>query len=181
MTEKNLFQTTLTTLGLTVLAPLFVGLTSIGAPNNMATNDTLKNYIGTAQTTNTVDNKNNNDNNQSNTASNGSDQSNQQNQNNAAGENNQANNAANSSSNQSNSAAPANAAAKAAGTYVIKDGDTYGCIAEKYYGSYDQWQRVYNANAGYPGFNEYDLAVGATLQMPAVSAAEVLPKTTVCQ
>lgn len=70
---------------------------------------------------------------------------------------------------------------KPVGSYVVKDGDTYGCIAERYYGSYDQWTRIYEANAGWPGFNEYDLAVGAKLQLPAVSADQVVSKTNLCE
>ena len=69
---------------------------------------------------------------------------------------------------------------KDAGTYTVKEGDTYGCIAENYYGSYDQWSRVYAANAGWPGFDEYRLDVGAVLQMPTVTQAEALPTTSLC-
>ena len=71
--------------------------------------------------------------------------------------------------------------AKPAGTYTVKDGDTYGCIAENYYGSYDQWSRVFNANAGGAGYGEYDLAVGGGLTLPAVNAEEALPKTILCE
>lgn len=67
-----------------------------------------------------------------------------------------------------------------ASTYEVKPGDTYGCIAEKYYGSYDQWQKVFDANAGYSGFAEYELHVGAKLTMPAISDAETTPKTNLC-
>lgn len=42
------------------------------------------------------------------------------------------------------------------------------------------WPQVYAQNGGYPGFEEYHLDVGAKLQMPAVSAAESLPKTSLC-
>jgi nucleoid-associated protein YgaU len=63
---------------------------------------------------------------------------------------------------------PSQQSAKQATTYTVKDGDTYGCIAEKYYGSYDQWSRIYAANAGYAGYEEYGLAVGAKLQLPAL-------------
>lgn len=64
--------------------------------------------------------------------------------------------------------------------YVVKQGDTYGCIAEKYYGSYDQWPTVYSANAGYDGYGEYDLAVGASLVLPAIGSTQTLPVTKLC-
>ena len=73
------------------------------------------------------------------------------------------------------------ASPKPAGTYVVKEGDTYGCIAERYYGSYDQWTNVYDLNAGWDGFGEYHLAVGATLQMPAVTSDYLRQKTDLCQ
>lgn len=73
------------------------------------------------------------------------------------------------------------ASPKPAGSYVVKAGDTYGCIAEAYYGSYDQWTQVYDLNAGWDGFSEYHLAVGATLQMPAVASDQLRLKTDLCQ
>jgi nucleoid-associated protein YgaU len=72
---------------------------------------------------------------------------------------------------------------KAASTYVVKDGDTYGCIAEKYYGSFEQYQNVMDANwaATTPGYGEYHLDVGAKLTLPAVAASNVLPATSICK
>ncbi len=68
----------------------------------------------------------------------------------------------------------------AATTYVVKDGDTYGCIAEKYYGSFENWMDVMNANPRTEGFQEYRLFVGAVLTLPALSADQVRPVSTLC-
>lgn len=178
MTEKNLFSSTMATLGLTIMAPLFVGLSGIGAPANTSANDLVKSYVAANQQSTTSGNDNkagNNDNNNAN--QNG--QSSGDNTNN----NDNTTNAGNSSSGSqpSSTGAAASAGSKSAGTYVVKDGDTYGCIAEKYYGSYDQWPKLYAANAMYPGYEEYHLNVGATMQMPAVDAEHALPKTNLCQ
>ena len=72
---------------------------------------------------------------------------------------------------------------KAAGEYVVKDGDTYGCIAEKYYGSYGQYQTVMDANFAdsAPGYGEYHLDVGAKVILPAVSGANMTPATSLCK
>ncbi len=72
-------------------------------------------------------------------------------------------------------------AAKSASTYTVKDGDTYGCIAEKYYGSYENWTNVVKANPQLEGFSEYRLFVGAVLELPAMSADAVRPASTLCQ
>lgn len=65
--------------------------------------------------------------------------------------------------------------------YTVKDGDTYGCIAEKYYGSFEHWVDVVNANpVGNVGFTEYGLHVGAQLVLPAVSTAALKPTSTLC-
>lgn len=77
--------------------------------------------------------------------------------------------------------ATATAGVKPASTYTVKAGDTYGCIAENYYGSFEQWPLVYGANAGGAGYNEYDLAVGAKVQLPALTAAQVKPATNLCE
>ncbi len=79
--------------------------------------------------------------------------------------------------------AAANKQAKAAGEYVVKQGDTYGCIAEKYYGSYEQYSRVMAANWAdtAPGYGEFRLDVGAKVRLPAVSAAQMTPVTNVCK
>lgn len=71
---------------------------------------------------------------------------------------------------------------KKASTYTVKSGDTYGCIAEKYYGSLELWPVVYNANiGGGVGYGEYDLHVGAVLVLPAVSASNMAPASNLCK
>ena len=71
---------------------------------------------------------------------------------------------------------------KKASTYTVKSGDTYGCIAEKYYGSLELWPVVYNANiGGGVGYGEYDLHVGAVLVLPAVSASNMTPASNLCK
>lgn len=166
MTEKSLFKTTLITLGATILAPFVVGMTNIAGTSD-SVSDKLQNYVTAARTT-TIDKKddaNKDDKSTDTKASNEKDADNKE-----------------SDNSSSNKAVPVgDATTKSAGTYTVKEGDTYGCIAEKYYGSYDQWTRVYDVNAGWAGFNEYDLAVGAQLQMPTVNADQVLPKTSLCQ
>lgn len=67
--------------------------------------------------------------------------------------------------------------AKPASTYTVKEGDTYGCIAEKYYGSYEYWPKIVAANTGI-GFEEYRLFVGAQVQLPPSDGSK--PATTLC-
>lgn len=63
--------------------------------------------------------------------------------------------------------------------YTVKEGDTYGCIAESYYGSYEHWQDIMNANLKYGnGFSEYGLHVGAVLELPA--AETLKPASKLC-
>jgi len=69
---------------------------------------------------------------------------------------------------------------KAESVYTVKDGDTYGCIAEKYYGSFEHWVDVINANPGGVGFAEYELHVGARIVLPAVSSTSLKPASTLC-
>lgn len=73
--------------------------------------------------------------------------------------------------------------AKPASDYVVKDGDTYGCIAEKYYGGFGQYSDVMNTNSAsiVPGYAEYHLDVGAKIQLPAVSADNLSPATSLCK
>lgn len=79
-------------------------------------------------------------------------------------------------------AAPDNSQDKPAGFYTVKAGDTYGCIAEKYYGSYEHWVDILNANIKYgEGFEETRLFVDAKLEMPAISKANLKPSTKLCQ
>ncbi len=72
--------------------------------------------------------------------------------------------------------------AKKASDYTVKAGDTYGCIAEKYYGSYEQYSTVMVANWAdtTPGYGEYHLDVGAKVRLPAVSGDQLKPITHVC-
>jgi LysM repeat protein len=76
--------------------------------------------------------------------------------------------------------APAVPGAKAASTYVVKEGDTYGCIAEKYYGSFENWVDVDAANPNTEGFLERQLFIGTTLVLPALSSDQVKPASTLC-
>jgi LysM repeat protein len=69
---------------------------------------------------------------------------------------------------------------KAQSVYTVKEGDTYGCIAEKYYGSYEHWTDVVGANPYTEGFTEYELHVGAQIVLPAVSGASLKPASTLC-
>lgn len=70
---------------------------------------------------------------------------------------------------------------KSASVYTVKDGDTYGCIAEKYYGSFEHWVDVMNANpTGQVGFSEYGLHVDAKLTLPAIAAANLKPTSNLC-
>lgn len=63
----------------------------------------------------------------------------------------------------------ASTTSKPATLYTVKEGDTYGCIAEAYYGSYEHWPDILNANSAYGnGFSEYGLHVGAVLELPAI-------------
>ena len=74
-------------------------------------------------------------------------------------------------------------AAKPKSEYVVKAGDKYSCIAEKYYGSYENYVEVMAANYArtVPGYSEYQLHVGAKLVLPALSAAQVKPATSLCK
>ena len=69
---------------------------------------------------------------------------------------------------------------KAKTMYTVKDGDTYGCIAEKYYGSYEHWTDVVSANPSSDGFTEYELHVGAQIILPAVTTVNLKPASTLC-
>ena len=65
--------------------------------------------------------------------------------------------------------------------YTVKEGDTYGCIAEKYYGSYEHYVEIMAANPVYNlGFGEYSLFVDAKLVLPAISAANLKPASSLC-
>lgn len=168
MTELALFQRALIVLGATIVGPLFVAATGIGG-EGQSVNERIGEYVAVAvadggdeQAANEQDQPANND---------------QQN----AGDGD-TKDQANGQNDTENAQRPDGyAGTKEAGTYTVKEGDTYGCIAEQYYGSYDQWSRVYELNAGWPGFDEYRLDVGAVLQMPAVSEAEALPATNLCE
>ena len=63
----------------------------------------------------------------------------------------------------------------------VKDGDTYGCIAEKYYGSFEHWVDIMNSNPVHTdGFSEYELHVGAQLVLPAITADRLKPASALC-
>lgn len=70
---------------------------------------------------------------------------------------------------------------RTASTYVVKEGDTYGCIAEKYYGSFENWVNIDSANPDTEGFLERRLFVGAALELPALTADQARPASTLCQ
>lgn len=70
---------------------------------------------------------------------------------------------------------------KEASLYTVKEGDTYGCIAEAYYGSYEHWVDILNANIIYgEGYSERELHVGAVIEMPAIPAAQQKPASNLC-
>lgn len=87
-------------------------------------------------------------------------------------------------SSSTDTAAPsvtANATDKAETVYTVKEGDTYGCIAEKYYGSYEHYVDIMAANpVNQYGFSEYQLFVGAQLVLPAISGANLKPASSLC-
>lgn len=70
---------------------------------------------------------------------------------------------------------------KAETVYTVKEGDTYGCIAEKYYGSFEHFTDVMNVNpVNTVGFTEYGLFVGAKITLPAIKAADLKPASNLC-
>lgn len=67
------------------------------------------------------------------------------------------------------------------GFYTVKEGDTYGCIAEIYYGSFEHWTDILNANIRYGnGYSEHELHVGAVLEMPEISKDILKPASKLC-
>lgn len=169
MDETTLFQRTLIALGATIIGPLFVATTGVGG-QGASVNERIQDYVSAAVVTSEQSDEAATD-----ETSDGAEQDGQQ------GENSENANGEDATRDDEATPTPQGYAdAKDAGTYTVKEGDTYGCIAENYYGSYDQWSRVYAANAGWPGFDEYRLDVGAVLQMPAVTQAEALPTTSLC-
>jgi len=71
---------------------------------------------------------------------------------------------------------------KAESVYTVKDGDTYGCIAEKYYGSFEHFMDIMSANpVADNGFGEYSLFVGAKLTLPAIAKENLKPASSLCQ
>ncbi len=162
MTEKNVFRAALITLGSTFAVPVVVATTGLGMTGGLSASDSVKSYIASAHAQATAS------------------------QSQGKGDTTQSG-ASHSSSTPSDdqksasTAAPAAVGAKAASTYTVKAGDTYGCIAEQYYGSYEQWPKVYAVNSMYPGYEEYHLNVGAVVQLPAISSGEVLPQTRLCR
>jgi len=78
---------------------------------------------------------------------------------------------------------PANSTGDRAQTiYTVKEGDTYGCIAEKYYGSFEHYTEIMAANPLYAtGFGEYSLFVEAKLVLPAIASTNLKPASSLCQ
>lgn len=70
---------------------------------------------------------------------------------------------------------------KKSGLYTVKEGDTYGCIAEAYYGSYEHWTDILNSNIRYgKGYSEHELHVGAVLEMPEITSENLKPTSKLC-
>lgn len=71
---------------------------------------------------------------------------------------------------------------KAGTVYTVKEGDTYGCIAEKYYGSFEHYIEIMASNPlNATGFGEFSLFVDAQLVLPAIASANLKPASTLCQ
>jgi LysM repeat protein len=65
--------------------------------------------------------------------------------------------------------------------YVVQKGDTYGCIAERHYGSHHHYQEVMAANPiTKKGFSERKLFVGAKVVLPAIAAQDLKQTTNLC-
>ena len=62
-------------------------------------------------------------------------------------------------------------------TYTVVSGDTYACIAERFYGNYRVWPEIAALNQG-RGFNERFLYVDAVLTMPELASAQ--QTTSIC-
>ncbi|MBP9668115.1 hypothetical protein KBD87_04945 [Candidatus Saccharibacteria bacterium] len=155
MTEKQMYNYVRAGLVATIIVPLVVGVFGLGAKANTTGN--FSGYLsGKSSTSSVVD---------------------------AGKKSMDTKKSSNAKSDESKATdgSIARAPATKAGEYTVKSGDTYGCIAENYYGSYEMWPKVYELNGGYPGFEEYHLDVGAKLQMPAATAGNTMPKTNVCQ
>ena len=163
----------------TLLVPLIAGLINTGAPDTVKTSQRISSYLsGKALVADKSQDESGESAAKDSATNTDTENSNQQ----ADQEDKTAANTQAAGTNSTSKTAKdgVSAGAKSAGKYVVKSGDTYGCIAESYYGSYEQWPKVYVENAGWPGFGEYSLAVGANLIMPAVSAADALPATSLC-
>lgn len=171
MTESLLFKRVSWVLALTVAAPLIVALMSNGRVdiNNRLSAYLNKISVQQASDQDSKDKTSEPEEGAANSTESSSDET-------SASEST----AAAEATNSQNAAGLDLASVKPASTHTVEAGDTYGCIAEKYYGSFDQWQLIYNANAGYPGFSEYGLDVGAQLVLPAVDAANVRAQTHIC-
>jgi nucleoid-associated protein YgaU len=65
--------------------------------------------------------------------------------------------------------------------YTVVEGDTYACIAEKYYGSLEHYVEIMASNPIYNvGFGEYSLHVGAQIVLPAIKASDLKPASSAC-
>ncbi len=64
-------------------------------------------------------------------------------------------------------------------SHVVEAGDTYGCIAEEYYGSFEYWPLIEAANASSGvGFQELELHIGNRLILPATTDQK--PASSLC-
>ena len=166
MTEQNLYKKTCVVLALTLAAPAVVGLFGIGADDDMtpakAVSSYAKNIDHPAASTPGDDKKASGDENKSSEKDDAISKKSEASKNDASKE---------------RSTTPEKTTKKDAGTYTVKAGDTYGCIAESHYGSYEMWPAVQRANAG-PGYGEYTLHVGAKLTLPATTTE--LETTNLC-
>lgn len=77
---------------------------------------------------------------------------------------------------------PATVSDKTETIYTVKEGDTYGCIAEKYYGSFEHFVDIMASNpVDQMGFGERTLFVDAQLVLPAIAGSDLKPTSALCQ
>ncbi len=170
MTESLLFKRVSWALALTVAVPLIVALMSNG---RLDINNRLSAYLNKISVQQAADQDSKDKTSESEDTANNTESS-------SDSASDSESTATAEATNSQNATGLDLASVKPASTYTVEAGDTYGCIAEKYYGSFDQWQLIYNANAGYPGFSEYGLDVGAQLVLPAVDTANIRAQTHIC-
>lgn len=169
MTERKMYNYTVIGLTSTILVPIAVavfGITGSTAPISTVAANYVKNTVAKGSTS---DKNTSTDNTQKST-----------NKKKATTSTKDAAKTNDKSTSSETAASQGRVAAKPAGMYTVKAGDTYGCIAEKYYGSYEMWPQVYQQNGGWPGYTEYNLDVGAKLQMPALRKSTTFSPTHLC-